>query len=404
VESTGPLNDLRVLDCSAGVPGAYCAKLLADLGADVLKAEPPGGDVTRRLGPFPGDAPHPEKSGLFLYLNPNKRGVTLDSHTPGGRAILRRLAERVDILIEDHPPDEAARRGLGFDALSEVNPELILTSVSPFGQIGPYRAWTITDLIAFHMGGSGYETPQHGVASLEEPPLRAGGYQADYLAGVVGAAATMGGVFARRNSGRGLHVDVSRWESLVGIMTRINLHQWTYEGEEPDRRMSTERLQNHVPCKDGYINLLIYEPHWWRNLVEAMGTPEWTQDPLFQNADFRAQGWDAVQPLIEAWAMDYTKDELFRKLQAAHVPCLPGNTFGDLLESRHLRARGFFVEQEHPAAGSVVAPGPPYRLQASPWSLRRPAPLLGQHNVEVLCGELGYSREELARLRAWGMV
>lgn len=399
------LSDLKVLEWAQSISGPHCAKRLADLGAEVIKVEEPGlGDEARRRGPFPGDVPHPERSGLFLFLNANKLGVTLNLEHPRGRRSFRDLIQQVDILIENNPPHLVKQLGLEYDRLREVNPRLIMTSITPFGQSGPYQDYRASDLVSFHISGMGHETPQHGVDSLDREPLRAGGEQAHFLVGMVGALATMAAVFARKASGKGQHVDVSEMEALISVMIRINLHRYTYEKEVPSRLASTVRPLNYVPCRDGYVNILLNEPHWWRNLVQAMGNPDWASDPLFQNADFRAQGWDAVQPLLEDWASQYDKEEIFRKLQESHVPCLPGNTFAGLLASEHLEARGFFVELEHPQAGRLRYPGAPYRLSQTPWKLQRPAPLLGEHNQEIYCGRLGYSREDLVRLRGMGVL
>ena len=390
----GPLQGLRVVELAQRIAGPYCGKLLADLGAEVVKVEPPEGDVARRRGPFPGDPsttsgqapskrsgrtpPDLEKSGLFLYLNTNKRGVTLE---PGSRQI-HNLLQEADILVEDYTHSRVQALGLSFEALHARHPRLILVSVTPFGNSGPYREDPATDLTLFHGSGVAYETPQHGVSSLDLPPLVAGGSPSSFLAGGVAATAAMAAVFAREGSGQGQQVDVSHLEALTGIMTRINMHQATYEGKTPSRLRHAERQVDYVPCEGGYVNIQVHFPHWWQALVKAMGDPPWAKDPLFENTDFRDQGWDIIAPLLADWAKDYTRQDLFDYLQRHHVPCLPGYSFSDVVEDPHLKARGFWSD-----VSGFRMPGPPYRFSLTPWAIRRPAPRLGEHNAEVLSHE-----------------
>ncbi|MEK7214615.1 MAG: CoA transferase, partial [Chloroflexota bacterium] len=334
----GPLDGLRIVECAGFIAGPYCGKLLAGLGAEVVKVEPPGGDPARCYGPFAGDIPDPEKSGLFLYLNTNKRGVVLDLGAPTGRKSLHRLLDGAGILIEDWRARDAELLGLGYEALHQRHPLLQVVSVTPYGRTGPYAGRPASDLTVFHASGMAFETPQGGVESLELPPLRPGGCSSSFLAGTVAAAAAITG--ALYQDGRGHHVDVSHLEALTSVMLRISFHQHTYEGKEPVRLRSTDRQVNYLPCKDGYVNAYLHQPNWWQGLVKAMGDPEWAHEPLFQGADFRTQAWDLLEPLLEAWAQDYTRRELFELLQRHHVPCLPGYTFEDVVKDPHLNARG----------------------------------------------------------------
>lgn len=349
---TGALEGLRVVEHAQLIAGPYCGKLLADLGAEVIKVEPPEGDEARRWGPFSSGKPDPERSGLFLYLNTNKRGVTAPS-------VPDALMEHADVLISD-------ARTSPYEALHPKYPSLIVVSVTPFGTTGPYRDRPASDLTVFHASGVAHETPQHGVPDLDQPPLRPGGYPAYFQAGGVAATATMTAIFARALTGEGEHVDVSHLEALTGIMTRINMHQHTYEGKEPSRRRHAEYQVDYVPCKDGYVNIQVHFPHWWRAMVKAIGDPEWAQDPLFESADFRDQAWDILAPLLAEWAKDYTRKELFDHLQRHHVPCLPGYSFDDVVEDPHLKARGYWTD-----ISGFRMPGPPYRLSKTPWAIRR---------------------------------
>ena len=390
----GPLQGLRIVECAGLIAGPYCGKLLAGLGADVVKVEPLGGDASRAYGPFPGDVPDAEKSGLFLYLNTNKRGVVLDLATPGGRASLHRLLAGADILIEDWPRREADAAGLGYGELHRQHRRLQVVSVTPFGCSGPYRDRPASDLTVFHASGMAFETPQNGVDSLELPPLRPGGYSSSFLAGTVAAAATITG--ALYDDALGHHVDVSHLEALTSVMLRISLHQHTYEGKTPVRLRATDRQVNYLPCKDGYVNAYVHQPNWWQGLVKAMGDPDWAHDPLFHQADFRTQAWDLLEPLLEAWAKDYTRQQLFELLQRHHVPCLPGYTFEDVVKDAHLNARGYFQDIDDGDRGRWRFPGPPSRLSRTPFAPVRPAPRLGEHNG-LLAGSASGWPDETAR-------
>ena len=379
----GALADLRVIECASGAGGAFAGKALADFGADVVKVEPPAGDATRRAGPFPGDVPDAERSGRFLYLNANKRGVTLDLDQAHDRGVLRRLLARADVLITDTPPAHLAALELDFSALAALNPRLIVTAISPFGLTGPYRDFRGTDLIAWHMGGTGAGTPFNAVSNpAEQPPLRGGGYQADYATGWAAAAATMVAVFYRAAYGRGQVVDVSSMEAVANMM-RAGISTFTYD----PTTARTGRLKAGspwiYPCKDGFISTSHLRDHWWAALKQVMGSPEWAENPAFDDAAQRRQNADALDELLSAWFAGYTRSELYGMLVARGIPCFPVQTMAEVVASPQYRARGTLVRQEHPVAGTVTQPGPMLRFSLTPWRLRRPAPLLGQHNEEV---------------------
>jgi len=361
------------------------------------------GHSSRRRGPFPGGEPHPEKSGLFLYLNCNKQGVTLDLTRPAGRDLLYRLAADADVLIEDYPPRESAARGVTFDRLREVNPRLVMASASPFGQTGPYRDYGAYEITMASAGGwtwiNGWPDRQ------DMPPLKPFGFQAEYQAGVSAALATLGALFSRLRSGKGQHIDVSAQECIASI-TEMSFAFWSY-AHTPAVRWGRRPLQpiDFFECKDGaWVFALCLEEHQWRSLVELMGAPEWAQWEVAANAFVRASNWDALRPFMAEWVRQWNADDLYRAAQEKRIPFAPVSTMGSLLESEHLKARGFFVEVAHPEAGRLRYPGAPYKLSATPWEVRSPAPALGQHNEAILCGRLGLSSEELASLREEGVV
>lgn len=382
--TNGALADLTVIELGNGRAGAFAAKALADLDADVIKIEPPEGDPLRRAGPFPDDQPHPERSGIFRYLNANKRGVTLDVESEAGRSLLNQLLLRADILLSDLHPTRLDQLGLDYLSVSALNPRLIMSSVSTFGTTGPYRAYQGGDLIAWHMGGTGYGTPFNAVTDPEQqPPIRGGGYQAEYLAGWTVAAATIAAVFHRATYGAGQLVDVAAVEAVAN-MVRAGFAIYSHERELVARSRVKAGSPWIYPCKDGYISTANTRDHWWEAIKDLMGRPEWAESPLFREVIDRRRNADALDPLFSEWLLGYTRAELRELFGSRAIPCFPVNTIADLLRSPHYAARDYFVTQEHPAAGKMTQPGASIRFSVTPWKLRRPAPLLGEHNRELL--------------------
>jgi len=382
---TGPLDGYRILEVGTGVGAAYATKLLADLGADVVKIEPPGsGDPVRRRGPFPGGVPHPEKSGLFLYLNANKRGITLDLQRRRGHEVLERLAAEADLLVHDVHPTAMAAHGLDWDRLSAASPRLVMTSIAPFGLTGPHAHWRATDLVSWSAGG--LSTLNGDPARPDLPPLKAFGDQSGFQAGLNAAIPSLAALFARLASGRGEHVEVSVQESLAGIL-ELTFEFWPYCGLVASR-LGAKPIQPlcFVECRDGWIFVCCVEEHQWKAFAEIMGNPEWAEMEIFANRLARGANFDALHIFLSEYCATRSVAELYEEAQARRVPFAPVSTMGDLLASEHLKARGFFATLEHPVAGTVTVPGRPYVFSATPWAIRRPAPLLGQHTAEVLEG------------------
>lgn len=398
--SAGPLHGIRVVECGHMVGAAYAAKLMADLGAEVVKVEEPGGDEARRRGPYPGK-PHLEKSGLFLYLNANKLGITLDLQRNRGRELFRGLVQKADLLVHNYPPPHMAARGLDYEALHKLNPGLVMTSISPFGQTGPNRDYHAHDLTMWSAGGIVYLSGASGREDL--PPLKAFGQQAGLQAGVNAAVGSLGALFRRLTTGQGQHIDVSVQECLVAIMEN-NYISWPYDGSVASRLGFRLIPQDVLPCRDGYIYVLAIEDHQWHGAIELMGNPEWASMDLFEDFPSRSANWDALKPLLEDYLQDKSVQETYHAAQARRVPFAPVSTMGDLLDSPHLSARGFFATIDHPEAGRLRYPGAPYQFSASPWALRRPAPCLGQHNAEVFGRRLGLGQAELERLKEHSVI
>lgn len=380
--SLGALSGIRVVECGELVAAAYATKLLADLGAEVVKVEAPGGDAARRRGPYPGGTPDPDCSGLFLYLNTNKRGAALDLATPAGRDGLHALARGADLLVHNVAPRDLAARGLDFATLAALNPRLVVTAITPYGLRGPKRDWEATDLTLWNAGGIAYLNG--GGAEAEDlPPLKPYGMQAEFQGGVNAAVAALGALLARRRDGRGQEVVVSIQETLAAIL-ELTFEYWPYQGLVASR-LGRKPIQplDFLECKDGWVFICCVEEHQWREFVRMIGDPEWAGIELFADRLSRGANWDALKLFLQEWASEQSVQEVYLAAQRRRIPFAPVSTMGDLLASPHLKARGFFATLDAGGA-AVTVPGAPYRLSATPWALRRPAPRLGEHTAEVL--------------------
>lgn len=400
---TGALDGIRVVECGDFVAPSYAARQLADLGADVIKIERPGsGDTARRRGPFPGGRPHPESSGLHLYLNANKRGIAVDLARPAGREIVARLASAADLVVHNVPPAEIERQGLDDRALRSRNPRLVVTSISPFGLEGPHRDLRAHDLNLWCAGGLA-TLNGGGPEAADLPPLKAFGQQAGFQAGLNGAVASLAALYECAASGEGQLVEVSIQECITSIL-EMTYEYYPYMGLVASR-LGQKPIQplDFLECKDGWVFICCVEEHQWHRFVEMIGSPDWASLEIFDNRLTRAMNWDALQIFLNEVASQYTVQEIYHAAQARRIPFAPVSTMGDLLSSEHLKARGFFATIEVPDGTPVKAPGAPYRHSATPWRLRRPAPRLGEHTDAVLA-EAGYAPDEVARLRADGVV
>lgn len=400
----GALGDLKIIELAEMVAGPFCTKVMADLGAEVIKIErPEEGDPARQRGPFPQDLPHAERSTLFLYLNTNKRGITLDVKKPGGARLFRALVKDVDILVETQQPGTLDALGLGYQSLKAVNPHLIMASLTPFGQTGPYKDYKAYDLNCYHFGVVGYETPFNQVTNpAKQSPLKAAGEQADCLAGWTTAAAIMCAVHWRHLTGEGQHVDMAETEAVAN-MIRPNYPFYYYEKPDgPNRQRLSKRQEWGLPwvwqCRDGYVAVLAITDKHWDALKALLDHPEWMEDELFKAPLSRFMHADIIRSLLESWLIEHDRDEIYKNGQALHLPVFPVQNLTEVMSTRHFQEREFFVPQEVPSAGPVLLPGPPFKMSLTPWSLRRPAPRLGQHNLEVY-GNLGLSPAEITRLQ-----
>ncbi len=380
-----PLAGVRVLEFAQELAGPYAGRLLADLGADVIKAEPPDGDSCRLRGPFPGGAPHPEHGGLFRYLNTGKRGVVLDLATDAGRQAALDLCAGVDVLLEDFAPGERERLAVETGRLAQANPRLVRVSLTPFGLSGPRAGWAGNEMIAFHGSGMAFGFPALQVDRPDLPPLNAPGYGAAFLAGELAAAAALHGLHVAQQSGRGVHLDLSLQEAVAAL----NQSQYSAfeRSGEVRRRFSTEPSNPTVallPCRDGWVAISPREEHQWARWLAVMGNPSWGSEPRFADRRAREHNWRELYPLLAAWSAERPTTEIFEAAQAARVACYPLGRARDLLASEQFRARGFFVELADEEAGTFTVPGTPYRISGVDPLPRRHAPRLGEHTEEVV--------------------
>lgn len=401
------LSGVKVLDLTWYISGPYCAKLLADYGADVLKVERPGeGDPARKMGPFFKDDPHPEKSGLFLYLNTNKKGITLDLKSSFGKDVIRELVKDVDILVESFSPGVMDRLGLSHDDLEKVNPRLVFTSISNFGQFGPYRDYKASELIIYGMGGAMNES---GLPD-REPLKKATGTPVLFSAGNMAALAAMIGLYQAKTDGIGQLIDFSlmeaQMESVDRRMSQLLAYQYNNEiTNRSDVRARPVYPAGLYPCKDGWWAITAIGVEW-PAVGKMMGMPEMTDDPRWSNmvAQVTPGHREEFMAIFIPWCLEHTKKECVDAGQAAGANCGPINTMEEVLDDPHLRERGFWAEIDHPFTGKLTYPGRPFPAEDMPWLIRRPAPLLGQHNEEIYCGKLGYSKKDLVKLKETGCI
>jgi crotonobetainyl-CoA:carnitine CoA-transferase CaiB-like acyl-CoA transferase len=374
--ASGPLTGIRVVELSTGIGGPFCAKLLADYGADVIKVEPPGGDPARRLAPLVGK--DEGESAAFLYLNTNKRSIVLDIERPGDRETLARLIDGAHVVVESFAPGRLEALGLGWEALRARNPALVLTSVTPFGQDGPYAGFKGPNLVAYALGG------QMGMTGdPDKPPLKAGGLQAEYQAGLNAFAATSIALLAALREGRGEHLDIGGMQCMASTL-EASLPFYAYLG-----RVTGARRGNIMsfaigiyPCADGYLGIHAMARNW-APLAETIGIPELATEERFRTQRARMQSSDEIVAMLYAWAADQQKKAVYARAGTMRGPIAYVHTLEDLLQSPQLEARGFFQEVEHPRAGKLIYPGNPFSMSDSPWRAGR-APLLDEHRGEVL--------------------
>jgi len=393
----GALEGLTVLDLTEGVAGPFCTKLMADQGADVIKVERPRlGDWARQRGPFFQDIPGPERSLLFAYLNTNKRSVTLNLDNAFGREAVRKLVRTADVLVESYAPGYLDERGLAPQTLREENPRLVVTSLSLFDRQGPYARWKGAELNLYAMSGL-----MSLVGGIGRPPLKAGGYQAQYMAGLQACAYTLFAAYRARTTSEGCWVDTSVVQTGGKILAHIRdqeARQATFKEREQER----DRQNGVIPCREGHASVTLYY-HMVPALADLLGDPSIAKE-LRPGSGSLAENQEELRAAVAERFKTLTADEAQAEGQKRRLLFTKVHSTRDLLESPHLQARGYFVEVNHPEIGRARQSGPPFGFTASPAAPPRAAPKLGEANEEVLCGRLGCSREDLPLLWATGAI
>jgi benzylsuccinate CoA-transferase BbsE subunit len=406
----GPLTGLRILEL-ADEKGQFCGKLLGDLGADVVKIEPPGGEPCRHIGPFLDDIPDPERSLSFWYYNTSKRSITLNLQTADGRQLFGRLAAASDVILETFPPGFLASLGLDYEALREKNPRLIMCALTPFGQTGPWRDYTSSDLLHMAAGGemasSGYDEADVPNA----PPIAPGGGNAWHMGCHFAYMAIMAALVHRTVAGRGQYIDASIHEACA-LTTEAAVANYVYRGEVLRRQTGRHHAPGPTPrtqfrAKDGgYVCALVagrLNPKYvgeLADLLDSYGMAGDLKDAKYQDAAVIAANTShIIDDLVAKFIASLPAEEVYHAAQER------GFTWGAvrapeaLLDDPHLHDRAFWKEVEHPELGrSFVYPGEAALYHGSPWQISRRAPLIGEHNTEIFCDELGLSRGELSVL------
>ncbi|MFP6814339.1 MAG: CoA transferase [Pseudomonadales bacterium] len=388
---TGPLNDVTVLDLTQHIAGPYATKLLADFGADVIKIEPPGGDPSRRLGPFKDGEDSPEKSGTFFYFNTNKRSVVLDLRSDSGRDAFWRLAERADLIVESFCPGELDELEIGWERIHARRADLPLVSISSFGQHSPYRDYRGSELVLYAFGGEMYSTGR-----MDREPVKMYGTAALVQSGSAAATALMGALFAGRYQRVGQHVDFCIADShLVGVDRR----HATVVGEQYSGRKSLRApasppagiLAGLYRCADGWIDIGGGGARF-RNARDFLGHPDWMKDPKWDDLaiQYDPEAIAEFNGHFTDWLAEHGKREIWEAARRARFICGPLFTIDEVYHDPNFGARGLWQPAETAAMGSFRFPGRPFLMSETPWEYRRPAPCLGEHTDEVL-GEIGYA-------------
>jgi crotonobetainyl-CoA:carnitine CoA-transferase CaiB-like acyl-CoA transferase len=403
------LEGVRVLEVARGIAAPWCARLLADYGAEVIKVERPvDREISERQRERDGLPVTDEDAALFLHLNVNKKSVALDLETPSGQRLFRDLASRSAVVVDGLRPGRMAAMEIDYARLRTLRADLVMTSVTPFGQTGPYRDYEYTELTVFAMGGAMY---REGVP--DRPPLKYGGEIAQYFAGAAAASAAMAACVGALLTGQGDWIDVSIMETMAGHPHQIGRRApFAYNGEMDERKEPrTSSAGGREPyavgtfrCKDGFMSFLPLGPRMWPNIARMIGRPELTEDPRFIDTQDRTDNRIELEAIFQAWLDQRTRSQVFQAAHEAGIPAGPVLTQPEVIDDEHFKSREYFQEIEHPDYGPLTHPGLPFKLSDAPTSSPRPAPGLGQHTAEVLSTVLGMDDTYIKELRDAGVV
>lgn len=378
-ESSGALSGMRVIDLTEGLAGPFCTRLMALFGAEVIKVEQPGrGDWTRRVGPYLGGSPCPDRGTMFTYLNANKRSVELDLDSDSGQQALRRLAGNADVVVESFPPGYLAERGIGPASLREAHPSLVVASLPDSPDASLFRGYRVNELTLYAMTGL-----MSLVRGLGRPPIKAGGYQAHYMAGLHTCALTLFAAYRARCEGIGCWIDTSAIESTAKAFAHVPDADAAYRtdteaGQEP-ADVRRDQANSVLPCKEGHVTVTLYY-FLIEKLGELLGLPGLAEDPRFDSEENLHINQQELRAEVKHWLSTRTADQAMEEAQARHLLFTKVNNVEDLVRSEHLRARGFFRRIESDEGNGIEYPGPPFIMSEAPAVQPRPAPRLGEGN------------------------
>src|SRR6266511_292316 len=396
MSTPGALDGLRVIDMTQVMAGPFCCMLLGDMGADVIKVEPPGGETSRQME----FELAPGVSGPFLAVNRNKRGITLDLKRPEAVAVLKRLVETADVLVENYRPGVARRLGIDYETLRQINPRLVYCSISGFGQTGPYADRGGYDTIAQAMSGI-----MSATGHPDMPPAKAGVPIADIGSGMFAAFGIVCAYIARQRTGEGQLVDTSLLDTSIAL-SLVESATFLAGGELPSPLGSTHRRNaphGAFRVKDGYIAIAADSAHFWKRFCQILGLEPLLDDPRFKTNAARVANKQLLQDRIERVTITREGRYWLEQLQAAEIPCGPVNSYAEVFQDPHVLARQMLAEVHHPVAGAVKMTGINVKLSQTPGAIRLPAPTLGQHTREML-HTLGYSDGEIDHLKTAGVI
>lgn len=391
------LGGIRVLDFSHFIAGPYCAMLLAAMGAEVIRVEPPQGSIDRDIGPYA-----PNGQGMYpWHYCCNKKGITLDTRGEEGQAILKDLLANTDVVVEAFMPRVKKKIGLDYDSLLAINPGLVLVSISGFGQSGPYADRGGFDAIAQGMSGlmavTGYS---------EGPPLKAGSAVIDYGTGLYGALGAVLALLNRQKTGQGQAVDVSLLDTAVSF-TETVFAEYQVLGKERsamgNRRPYTAPTDMYG-AKDGYVNISVSADRFWPKFCGVIGEKNYAQDSRYNSNRVRYKNQEFLNALARKWVAERTVEEVVETLTAAGIPVGPVYSIPQVMQDEHIRSRKMIVELEYPDTGKVPVPGLAVKLSRTPGALDQRGPELGEHNQQVYGELLGYSEQRLAGLKKAGVI
>lgn len=401
VKTRKALDGLVVLDVSENISGPYCAKLLGSFGAEVIKIERPGGgDPSREAGPFLNDSPHPERSAPFLYLNTNKKSITLDLGSPTGEDLFKQLIAGADVLVETFRPGQMSGWGLGYETLERINAKLIMASITPFGQTGPYRNYKGGRLVNNALAGYTFIN-----GDPKREPLTGGGEQPAYQGGLNAYVGVMAALLIRQRTGKGQHIDVAIHECMSTIH-QFNVNRYVYS-KKIQNRVGNRYMYSHpitiYPCRDGLVSIAPSSDEQGENLLLMMEMSHLLEDPRFQTAFHRLANAEAFDAEVRPWFLERNSKEIVEMCQEWRVPAAYVNNVADILNDPQYKARAFWQQIDHPETGPQPYASAPFQMSKTPAQPQR-APLLGEHNQAIYGTRLGMTRKEMDQLKSAGVI